>query len=413
MQLPADYISRPSVEENTHPIGFPSLRHSLITSFIMDTELEILEDLVQNFEKFKSKQDSTVQEIQEEMAAKGATLKQIMEQLQQIQAKSGSQRMILTPAGEKTTQEIIKEALAQQHGEITKKNGSKFENHKFEIKQVGNMTASANLTGSSVVSYADQPALRNRRKIHFRDLVAVVPSATGTWVFYRQNKPVGEGSFDFQTTHGAVKNQLDYDLTAVTVTVDYLAGYTRIAKQMLTDLPFMQSFISGELVEDYLRTEDRTFFMQVAGGATASTSGVTSTVTAEKIIQAIASLREQDQDPNGIVVTHAVWAKLLNTKPADYSLPGGNAVTIDANGNMTFAGIPVIPTLEENIGANRMLIGDWNKAKIIQTEGLSVEMYPQDQDNAIRNLVTVVCEARVNLAMLRLDSFMYLGAGNT
>ncbi len=377
----------------------------------MDTELEILEDLVQNFDKFKTKQDSTVQEIQEELAAKGATLKQIMEQLQQIQAKGGTQRMTLIPAGKKSTYEVLEEAFAQEHKNILQKNTSSFEPHKFVTKDAGVMTASANLTGSTVATYSLQPAIRNRRKTHIRDIVSVVPSATGTWVFYRQNKPVGEGSFDFQTTHAAVKNQLDYDMTAVTVNVDYLAGYARIAKQMVTDLPFLQTFVTNELIEDYLRTEDLKFFMQVAGAATGNISGVTSTVTAEKIIQAIASMREQDQDPNGIVVTNAVWAKLLNTKPADYSLPGGGAVTIDANGNMTFAGIPVYTTLEQNIGANRMLIGDWNKAVIIQTEGLTVKMYEQDQDNAIRNLITILAESRVALAQLRLDSFMYVGAG--
>lgn len=379
----------------------------------METDLELIEELVQDFTKFKAKQDSTVQEIHEELAQKGATLQQIMGELQQVKAKGGTQRMTLVHAGEKTTHEVLKEAFAAEHKNILQKNTSSFEPHKFTTKDAGVMTASANLTGSTIASYSLQPAIRTRRRTHIRDMVSVVPSATGTWVFYRQNKPAGEGSFDFQTTHGALKNQVDYDLTAVTVTVDYLAGYARIAKQMIQDLPFLQTFVTNELVEDYLRTEDLKFFMQIAGAATASTSGVTSTVTAEKIIQAIASMREQDQDPNGIVVTNAVWAKLLNTKPADYSLPGGNAVTIDANGNMTFAGIPVYTTLEQNIGANKMLIGDWNKAVIIQTEGLQVKMYEQDQDNVIRNLITILAEARVALAQLRLDSFMWLGAGTT
>jgi hypothetical protein len=65
------------------------------------------------------------------------------------------------------------------------------------------------------------------------------------------------------------------------------------------------------------------------------------------------------------------------------------------------------------IGANRVLIGDWTKAAIIQTEGLNVNMYEQDSDNVQRNLITVKAEARVALAQLRLDAFSYFGAGTT
>jgi capsid protein len=375
----------------------------------METDLELIEELVENFTKFKSKQNSTVQEIQEELAAKGATLKEIAETLQLVQAKGGMMKFQALPAGEQSTQAILKEAFAKEHSAILKKNTSAFEGHKFETKDAGVMTATANLTGNVVASYASQPAIRMRRKTHFRDLVNVIPSATGVWKFYRSNTPAGEGSFTTQSTHSALKTALDYDLTEVTVTADYLAGYSRIAKQMLQDLPFLQSFVTNELVEDYLRTEDNKFFGLLYSAATGAAGA--STVTAEKIIQTVAALRENDQDPNGIIVTHAVWAKLLNTKPNDYSVPGG--ITITADGQIAIAGIPVFPTVEANIGSNRMLIGDFTKAAIIQTEGLNVKMYEQDQDNVIRNLITIVAEARVGLAILRPEGFTWTTAGLT
>lgn len=362
---------------------------------------------MEGFEKFKSKQDTTVEEIQQELATKGATLKQIQEELQKIQAKGGM-KVLNLPGGELSTEEILKDAFAKEHAVILQKSKSEFERHKFTTKQVGTMTTAANLTGSVVASYASLPAIRMRRKAHIRDLVSVVPSSTGVWKFYRSNAPTGEGSFG-TTSPGDAKNQLDYDLTEVVVTTAYLAGYVRIAKEMIQDLPFLQSFVTEELIEDYLRAEDNKYFGQLYSAATGAAG--TSSVTAEKIIQTIAALREADQDPNGIVVTNAVWAKLLNTKPNDYSIPGG--VTITADGNIAIAGIPVIPTVESNIGTNRMLIGDWTKAKIIQTEGLSVNLYEQDADNVTKNLVTVRAEARTALAVLRAEAFTYTTAGTT
>lgn len=409
----------------------------------MADDLELVEDLVKDFGEFKTKNKKALEEIKAkadssistkeleekqaeakawfdnlnkevekintEVAAKGATLKQMQDELTEIKASKG--RKYTGEAGEDvvSTVSLLKDAFAAEFEKIKEQGNEPQANHKFKVKAVGNMTASANLTGSVQATYASQPALRARRKLHIRDLLNVIPSATGLWKFYRQNKPVGEGSFNFQTTHAALKEQLDYDITEVTVTVDYLAGFVRIAKQMLQDLPFMQSFVSNELVEDYLRTEDNKFFGSLYSAAT-GTAG-TSAVTVEKIIEGIANLEDDDYDVNGIVVTNQVWAKILKTKPNDYSIPGG--VTITPNGDVAIVGVPVFKTQASNIGNDRILLGDFTKAAIIQTEGLNVNMYEQDSDNVQRNLITVKAEARVALATLRTDAFTWMTAGTT
>lgn len=408
----------------------------------MADDLELVETLVEDFGKFKTKNQKeladlkalaekavTDKELQEkqaeakawfdgiqedvkkintEIAEKGATVAQMLDEIKEIKASKGRK---YTGDGEdvESTRKLLKDAFAENFDQIKAQANEPQASHKFKVKAVGNMTASANLTGNVVATYASQPALRGRRKLHIRDLLNVIPSATGLWKFYRQNIPVGEGSFDFQTTHGNLKEQLDYDFTEVTVTVDYLAGFVRIAKQMLQDLPFMQSFVSNELVEDYLRTEDNKFFGSLYSAAT-GTAG-TSTVTVEKIIQGIANLEDRDYDVNGIVVTNQVWAKILITKPNDYSIPGG--VTITPNGDVAIVGVPVFKTNASNIGNDRILLGDFTKAAIIQTEGLNVNMYEQDSDNVQRNLITVKAEARVALATLRTDAFTWMTAGTT
>lgn len=353
-----------------------------------------------------------VEKLNTEMTEKGATIKQLQDEVLELKAKGG--RLIHPGAQDLvSTVGMLKEEFAKRGAEIAEQERKPTAKYEFQLKDAGNMTAAANLTGAVVASYSLTPAVRGRRKLHYRDLVDVVPSETGLWKFYRQNKPPGEGSFLTQSTHGALKSQVDYDLTEVTITADYLAGFVRVAKQMLRDLPFLQNFLSAELVEDYLRAEDFKFFQATIAGATGNTAGITSTVSVERLIQAVASLGEDDYDANGFVVTNAVWAKILNTKPNDYSLPGGSAVTISPNGDVMIVGIPLFKTNETNIGNNRMLIADWTKAKIIQTDGLSVNMYEQDQDNVVRNLITVKAEARVGHAMLRPDAFISVAAGTT
>lgn len=381
----------------------------------MAEDLEIMEEIIDKVNDFKKKESARIDEIVAEQIKQGATVGQIMEEIKGMQAKAGhAYGNTLTKQGQ-TTVDVLNKAFEENAQQIKAlhDSGEGEARLSFRTKTVGNMTASANLTGSVQATYSTIPAVRGRQRLHIRDIVDVIPSTTGFWKFYRQNIPTGEGSFDFQTTHGNTKNQLDYDMTEVTVTVDYLAGFARFAKQMSQDLGWLQGFLSAELVEDYMRTESFKFFGAIYSAATGSTAGITSTVTAEKIIDVIANLSEDDYDPNGIVVTNLVWAKLLKTKPQDYSLPGGNAFSVDLYGNLLICGIPVLRTKASNIGNNMMLIGDWTKAKIIQTDGLSVKFSEEDGDNFVKNMITAKCEARVNIAILRPSAFTYISAGTT
>lgn len=295
--------------------------------------------------------------------------------------------------------------FAGEFGDLVEKNFDKIQAVKnggsFQMKTVGDMTISANLTGSAVATYDLTPAVRGRRKVHFRDLVSVIPSATGIFKFYRQNSPVGEGSFGVQT-EGSAKAQIDFDNTEVTVTVDTIAGFTRISKQMLRDLPFMQAFVPSELQESYYRDEDNKFINTLMA-ATAAYS-TTATVYAEKLIEWASVLLGRDYDPNAFVTTAANWATLLSTKPADYSIPGG--VTITPMGDVAVAGIPV--KILNGMTGTKTFVGDWSRLKIVQAAGLNINFFEQDADNVTKNLITVRAEAEVALANLRPDAFLYV-----
>lgn len=350
-------------------------------------------------DEYKTKLENEVKTLNEEMGKRGATLEEIRNEVKALKAKAG--RFAGSDDNrEKTAKVVIAEAFEEHFNEI--KAVRKGSGATMEIKAAGTMTASANLTGNVIATYDNTVAVRGRRKITFRDLVPVINSSTGVWKFYRSKTPMGEGSLAFQTTHGATKAQVDYDLEEVTVTADYLAAFVRFAKQMAQDLPFLQNFIANELVEDYKRAETDAFLPSLSGAATAVavTSGAN---TAEKIIDNIAVLLASDWDPSAIVTTAALWASVLKTKPNDYSIPGG--VQIGLDGSIRFIGIPLLTS--NNMATGKTLIGDFSKAAIIQREGLSVNFYEQDSDNVQRNLITAKVEARVALAIPRPDAFVY------
>lgn len=359
--------------------------------------------------KAQEAKDAEIKQLTEDLVKKGQTIGEILEEVKEL--KAGKGRFAGSGIAEvKSTQEIIGDDFAKVFNEL--KGVSVGNALKMEHKAVGTMTSATNSASGFVMdTRSGIYAARGRRRSRIRDLVQVVPTSTGSWEFWRQNTPAGEGSFAFQTTHGSLKSQLDYDYTKVLVTAEFLAGFVVIAKQMLQDLPFMQTQVTNDLVEDYNRAESGAFFNQLTAAATGNATAAQS-VYAEKIIQWIANLLEADREPNGIVTSANNWATLMNTKPADYGLPGGgNSVTIGADGTVYFLGIPVYVANSAYIGTARTLIGDFNYAKILQVEGLNTNIYEQDSDNVRRNLVTVKTEARVALAILRPDAFIY-GTGS-
>lgn len=364
-----------------------------------DKQIKELNDALETKDK---KFTDLEKQVNEDMAKKGATLEEIGKELKELKAAKG--RFKGGTEYEKKSSDFIAEAFKEHFDQIGAI--SKNKPVQFELKAVGNMTTAASLTGNAVATYDLTPQVRGFRKVNIRDLVPVINSATGTWKFYQEN--VGQpadGSFTQQLTHGAAKSQVDYTLTEKTVNAEYFAAYVRFAKQMATDLPFLQTYVAQALMEDFRRGESALYFGTLTAGATGDTtaSGITTTLIAELYIQWIANLMANDYAASAIVTSATNWGKVLRTKPNDYSIPGG--ITIDTNGIVRFAGIPLI--VQNNIAANKSLIGDFSRAAIVQTEGVSLEFFEQDQDNVIKNLITARCEARTGFAILRPDAFIY------
>jgi len=297
--------------------------------------------------------------------------------------------------------EVMTKAIKDNFDAI--KNVSKGRNASMEVKVVGDMTVTANLTGASVATYQPGAALVPSQLVNFADLVPTVNSATGTYVIYRETG--GEGSISAQTP-GVAKTQKDYDFTAVTFNAAYIAGYARYAKQMAQDLPFLASSLPTMLRRDYFKAENLNFYTALAAAATASTTA--KTVDVEQIIDDMGTLESTDYMVNGIVLNPKDWASIAMTKPNDYSLPG---IVQFVNGKLTINGIPVYKA--SWIPVDKYLIGDWSYAKKVVVDGLAVEFFEQDADNVTKNLITARIESRTVLGIDMPAAFILGDFGNS
>ena len=285
----------------------------------------------------------------------------------------------------------------------------------LDTKTVGNMTEAVNLTGDITRQYAPQVYALPSRKIHVRSLLPVGSLSTGLFTFPKETG--GEGAAAPQV-QGSGKAQLDFDITMTDAPAQYIAGYVKISRQMLDDVPAMTSFLQARLLEKYLIAEDAQLLF--GNGTAPNLTGLTvnaatptgaSTVDVEQLVQAIAQVEATNYSATGILINPSDWANIVNTKntASAYSLPGSTVVTTD--GALTIAGIPIYKSTA--ITADKFLVGDWSMgAQIMQNQGISVQFSEFDGNNFTENMITVRVEARIAFPIYYNDAFVYGDFGN-
>jgi HK97 family phage major capsid protein len=360
-------------------------------------------------EKAAKSFESKVEQINEEMVKANKTALEALEQVKEAKAAFGKiaakeeNRVAMSYADHiNSIKSEIAAGIEKGYGQIkeaVRGNGKGFA-YELDLKAVGTMTTGNNLTGSVYTSYVDNPYLRAFVNPHLRSVFNIVPVSTGSVSFPRGNTPVGEGSFGKQT-EGSAKPQVDYDVTVVNTSLSFIAGFAKVSRQMIDDLPFLQAYLQQSLIEDFQKAEDTYYLNAIAASATAGSSSGAN--TAEKFIDYVAQLGALNWTANLALTTHAGWAGLLKTKPSDYSVPGG--MTIDNNGNVRIVGIPVIP--HSLVTASKIYVMDTSKYAIAQQSGLSVRSTEFDTDDFQKNLLTFRAEARCELLQYQPTAAVY------
>lgn len=271
-----------------------------------------------------------------------------------------------------------------------------------QVKAVGNMTLSANLTGDAPRSYNLNTVMVPGQLVNVSDLVGSVTIDGGTYTYPRETG--GEGSISAQT-EGSSKSQKDYDITMVDLATNFIAGFTRYSKKMANNLPFLTSFIPNALRRDYAIAENTAFNTVLAAAATASAQIITGKNKIEMLINEIATLEGTNYSVNAIVVRPADYWDILKTEKstgAGYGLPG--IVTLE-NGQLRINGIPLIRA--NWLAANKYYVGDWSRINKIVTQGLSLDFSETEGTNFVTNNITARIEAQVGLAVEQPDAIVY------
>lgn len=299
--------------------------------------------------------------------------------------------------------QLFTEGLEENFDQI--QNVKKGKPFRMEIKAVGNMTLSNNLTGDGVASYAATQSILPSQKINFRDLMPTAISPTGLYVQYRETG--GEGAIAVQT-EGASKGQIDYDLSEIKIVEDYVAGFARFSKQMAKQLPFMQTTLPRLLLRDFYKAENAAFFTAVSTAATGSTASA-ETDDIKFIVDAIAAQMQANYNASYGLVSHTQLARLNKLLYTNGYYQGSGGILSASNGNISISGTPILPA--SWVTDDKILIIDRDYLERVETEAITVEFSMEDADNFTKNLITarIECLEDVNLMMPASALFADLG----
>ena len=380
----------------------------------ISAEIKALEEKIPSVDELKT----GIEDIKQWQVKKDEADKKNQEALDELIV---SQQKRKTPETGTSFKDALGEAMEQKKADIQGYTKNR-QQVSLELKSVGNM-GSGNLTTSGTVTFAGNTMIggvgRKPYEIsHIRNVVNVQPIATDSAYVIRDN--AGEGGPTAVSPAGP-KPQSDRDYVKLIVPVTKVAHYFKIPEEMLADNAWLQNEITAIGLEELLAKEDDLLLNQVAG---AGLFGGLTTATNSTAFAAPASLALGVDLANNYDVLVAAWTQARNAKvspnmvlcnPSDYAKmiltkeSATNGAYVFGAPNIAIPnifGIPLVP--HTAMTSDKFLIGDFSKVTLGQRAGFSVRFYDQNEDDAIKNMVTVVIEERITVVAGRAD-YLYYG----
>jgi HK97 family phage major capsid protein len=281
-------------------------------------------------------------------------------------------------------------------------------NSKFEIREKGVTIGSLTNAGDTrVIQQSRRPGFvfEPDRVEHVRDFMTVEGTDSDLHQHVREESftdntglvtPNGSNSF----------SKSDFTLKSYTTQMYDLQAGLDVHKNILRDLPQVQSFISQRLTTKFYLKED--YFLVYGDGTTGVISGLNTTAVALNV--------GTRRDANAQIVDALMIAKLQNRK-REYAtnvicLNPEETTTIDllkdTQGRYLDARV-MLPTIWEStlITANSFIAADALRgASIIERSGLELSMSTDNGTNFEKGLVTFRLEKRLGLAKYYTEAFV-------
>lgn len=252
-----------------------------------------------------------------------------------------------------------------------------------------------------------------QRRMTIRDLITPGRTASNAIQYIKETGFTNAAATHTETA-GTRKPQSDLKFDLMTTAVTTIAHWVQATKQILDDVPMLQSYIDGRLRYGLMYKEEEQLLMGGGTGtdlngiytqATAYSAPITIAATVTKIdVIRLAMLQAflAEYPPNGVVMHPTDWATIELTKDL-----GGNYLMANPAGNLEkrLWGLPVVDTQAMTI--DKYMVGAFQLgAQIFDREDANVTIATEDDQNFTKNLVTILAEERLALAVYRPEAFV-------
>ena len=254
-----------------------------------------------------------------------------------------------------------------------------------------------------------------RTPLVIRDLFAAETISGSTLVYLVEGAIEGAPA---ATNEGAAKPQVHFaDPTPKTVSLSKIACHLKESDEYKDDYAFLESTINGRLLYHLGLVEQNTLMSTLLGtsGIQSDTTSLTSASTAAQIADVIMKEAMDVQEQTGfpadaVVINPSDWYKLRIGKDAENRYYGNGYFGEQSTPNLW--GIPVCVSTATSAGT--IVVGAFKTcASVVQKGGVRVETTNSDQDDFVKNLMTIRAEERLALAVRRPAGFskIVIGAG--
>jgi HK97 family phage major capsid protein len=220
-------------------------------------------------------------------------------------------------------------------------------------------------------------------------------------------------------TDGAKKNKSDLAYTLYSTSVKTIAHYMKASRQIIDDVAQLQAEINNRLLYFLALEEEEELLL--GDGTANSLTGIIPQATAyntglnesgdtkiDKIRHALLQVTLSKYLPTNIVLHPTDWHDIELTKTNEGTTGNqGSYLLTNPTGQAAprLWGYPVLPTL--NMTAGDFLVGNFRLgAQIFDRMQANVQIATTNEDDFVKNMLTILAEERIALAVYRADAFI-------
>lgn len=290
----------------------------------------------------------------------------------------------------------------------------------FQMKAtITSATTDAAGSAGAVVNETRLPGIvsPNDRRMTIRDLLTPGQMDGSTLEYVRETGFTNNAA---PVAEGATKPQSDIQLELVSTSAKVIAHTAKASRQILDDAAQLRTFIDGRLryglafqEENQLLNGDGTGqnlngIIPQATAFAAPTGAATATQALDTMRLAMLQAALAEYPATGHVMNPIDWANIEMLKDGDGNYIIGSP---QSTAQPTLWGLPVVAT--QAIAVDKFLTGAFRLgAQVFDRWQARVEIATENEDDFVKNLVTMLCEERLALAVYRPEAFIFGDFGN-